>query len=115
MRDCKVLTIENFGLDIDFIDGQPSMLDYADQTGDQRASLCVYAVKGTVPGASDYGVSWADQYSEDNTVTQLNNEIQQQLQTYAGATDNNPVTVNTTYQGTLLSKNGKLAVVITRG
>ena len=84
MRDFQVLIQEDEGLDIDIINGEASYVEYATRTQDQRAALAIYAVKGTVPGARDYGVAWSDQYTQDNTVAQLNNQIQQQLAQEAG-------------------------------
>lgn len=115
MRDYKIVTIEEQGVDIDIVNGEPVYLDYESQTGDQRAALSTYAVKGTLPGNLEYGVSWGEVYSGGSSVTELNNEIQLQIQNEAGYTDADGNTVDSTHAGTVLKVNGKVGVVITRG
>lgn len=114
MRDFKVDIIESQGVDINIVDGEAEYVEYESRTGDQRAALAVYAVKGTVPGNLDYGVSWADQYTQDNTVAQLNNEIQQQLQQEAGFSNGAP-NVNNQYSATTLIHDGEVGVIVRRG
>lgn len=85
MRDFKISVIEDYGLDLDFVDGEAAYVGNAGQTQDQRASLAVYCTKGTVPGQAEYGVSWADQYNSDTSPSQLSNECQMQVQNEAGS------------------------------
>lgn len=114
MRDFKIDIIESQGVDINIVDGEAEYVEYESRTGDQRAALAVYAVKGTVPGNLDYGVSWSDQYTQDNTVAQLNNEIQQQLQQEAGFSNGAP-DVNNQYSATTLIHDGEVGVIVRRG
>lgn len=107
MRDWKIVTVdEGHGVDIDIIDGEPSYLDYEDQTYDQRAALACYAQKGCLPGDEEYGVSWSDQYNEDFTVTNLDNELKQQVAKYAGAKQ---------YSLLEVPQNGTIGVICLRG
>ena len=114
MRDFQILIQEDQGLDIDIVDGEASYVEYATRTQDQRAALAVYAIQGTVPGAPDYGVAWSDQYTQDNTVAQLNNQIQQQLAQEAGFTSGAPNT-NSQYQAQMLVHEGSVGVLVMRG
>jgi hypothetical protein len=114
MRDLRILILEDKGLDIDVIDGEAAYVEYESRTNDQRAALSVYAVRGTMPGLPDYGVSWADQYTQDNTVAQLSNQIQLQLQQEAGFSEGAPNT-NSQYQAQILAQNDSVGVIITRG
>ena len=114
MRDFRIDIIESQGVDINIVDGEAEYVEYESRTGDQRAALAVYAVKGTVPGNLDYGVSWSDQYTQDNTVAQLNNEIQQQLQQEAGFSNGAP-NVNNQYSATTLIHDGEVGVIVRRG
>ena len=109
MRDFRVDILESQGIDIDIVDGEAAYVEYDTRTADQRAALAVYAVRGTVPGMPDYGVSWADQYTNQNTVAQLNNEIQEQ----AGFTEGAPNTA-TQYNAMLLVHEGEVGVIISR-
>lgn len=119
MRDIllKSLSIDDISIiDIDIVDGEPVYLDYESQTGDQRAALSVYASKATVPGMLDYGVSWASIYDkEQNTVMQLNNELQQQVQNYAGAAAGNNELASTQYAANLLMSEEGIGVIVRRG
>lgn len=112
MRDYKVNILkDNQGIDLDIVNGEPAYLDYESQTQDQRAALAAYTVKGTVPGALDYGVGWSQQFTQQNTVLQLNNEVQLAVQ-------NEAVTPNSqgqTYNALLLSHDGAVGAVIMRG
>ena len=113
MRDFRVDILESQGIDIDIVDGEAAYVEYDTRTADQRAALAVYAVRGTVPGMPDYGVSWSDQYTNQNTVAQLNNEIQQQVQEQAGFTEGAPNTA-TQYNAMLLVHEGEVGVIISR-
>lgn len=116
MRDIKIFSIDDVGLDIDIIDGYPVLLDSLGQTGDQRAAICTYAVKGTVPGASSFGVNWAEQYTQQNTIVQLSNELQQQLQMYAGyADDTSAVGMDSRYSAQVLTYKGEVGAIVMRG
>lgn len=107
MRDWKILTVDDgHGVDIDIINGEPAYLNYEEQTNDQRAALTCYAQKGCLPGDADYGVSWDSQYNADFTVTNLSNELQQQVATYAGAQQ---------YALLAVPKGGSIGVVCMRG
>ena len=114
MRDFKLLILEDKGLDIDIVNGEAEYVEYETRTNDQRAAVSVYAVRGTVPGQPDYGVAWSDQYTQDNTVAQLSNQIQQQLQQEAGFSNGAPNT-NSQYQAQLLVSQGDVGVLISRG
>lgn len=115
MRDYKIVAVESQGIDIDIIDGEPEYLDYESQTGDQRAALAAYAVKGTLPGALDYGVSWGEVYSGQSSVSQLSNEVQLQIQNEAGASSENTSVTANQYQGLVATKDGDIGVIIMRG
>lgn len=116
MRDWKILVIDESGVDIDVVNGEAAYLDYDTQTGDQRAALAAYQVKGTIPGLLDFGVSWAAQYSQDNTISMLNEEIQQQIALCAGnAASDKQMNSMSQYTSTLLPEGGNVGVLITRG
>lgn len=114
MRDFKILVAENEGVDIDIIDGQAEYLQYEAQTGDQRAALSVYCIKGSIPGNLDFGVSWGLEFTQSNTVTQLNNEIQQQIQECAGMHSTDTMQPSDMYTATLIPQGGQIGVLITR-
>lgn len=114
MRDFRLSVIEDTGLDIDIINGQAVLLDEESQTTDQRAAVAVYAMKGTVPGAEDFGMSWADTYSRNTTSMQLSNEAQLQVQNYAGNSGNS-VSLNSQYSTLLLQTSNKTSVLVMRG
>lgn len=118
MRDIALitLTINDLSvLDIDIIDGEPDYLEEASQTNDQRAAVACYACKGTVPGMLDYGVSWGDVYTKDNTTMQLNNELQQQVQNYAGNSSEDYELTATQYSAQLLMSSEGIGVIVKRG
>lgn len=115
MRDLKVTIVEDVGLDIDIVDGQAVLVDEANQTNDQRASIAVYAMKGTVPGQSDFGMSWQDTYDRETTGMQLSNEAQLQVQNYAGNAGSEGVSLNSQYSTVLISSGKQTGVIIMRG
>lgn len=115
MRDLKIYAMEDGGVDIDILEGEATYVDRSTQTNDQRAALSVYTVKGTVPGAPDYGVSWAEQYTNNNTVAQLSNEMNMQLQQYAGTSSEASMATNTQYSANVLTYNGEVGVIVMRG
>lgn len=114
MRDYKFTVIEDVGLDIDIINGEPVYLDYERQTNDQRASVACYMCKGTIPGREDLGISWADQYGQENTILQLCNEVQQAVNAMAGSSDSDASNINTGYNAQVVTRNGDVGVIITR-
>lgn len=88
MRDLKLIVPpdpDNSGwnLDIDIIDGFPTLLEYERNTQDQRAALAAYTVKGTIPGMPDVGVDWSLLYNQGATVIDIDNEIKQNIQSKA--------------------------------
>lgn len=88
MRDLKIIVPEDrdaagWSMDIDIIDGYPTLLEYERQTQDQRAALATYTVKGTIPGKPDVGVDWSLLYNQGATVIDIDNEIKQNIQTKA--------------------------------
>lgn len=114
MRDFRIDILQDNLLDIDIVNGEVAYVDFDTRTNDQRAALAVAAIKGTVPGQPDYGVSWTDQFTQQNTVAQLNNEIQQQVQAQAGFTGDVPS--NTTqYNAMVLVHEGEVGAIIMRG
>lgn len=119
MRDFKIITPSNaedtWSIDIDIIDGEAAYLDEASQTNDQQAALSIFACKGTVPGMTDFGISWGDVYGQKSTALQLNNEMQQQLQTYVGSSSEDNMLTNNTYDAMLLDETGGMGVLIYRG
>lgn len=116
MRDFRILTLEEGGVDIDVIDGQADYLAYEEQTQDQRAALAVYAIKGSLPGAPDYGVSWGLEFSNTNgTAITISNECQQQLAEYAASSTPTSRIVATTYSATVIPRNGSLGVLVAKG
>lgn len=89
MRDFKLIVPEdpskvNWNLDIDIIEGQPSLLPYARNNQDQRASLAAYMVKGTIPGMPDTGVEWDQLYNQNASILNIDNSIKQNIQQFAG-------------------------------
>lgn len=119
MRDVKIITVVDdedvSHIDLDIIEGSPAYLDEANQTTDQRAALVCYAAKGTVHGSLDYGVSWADTYSQDNTILQLNNELQQQIDNYVGDSNDEYNLSQTQYTPQLLMSDEGIGVAVYRG
>ena len=85
MRDLKIIVpadrdTAGWNMDIDIIDGFPTLLDFERNTQDQRAALAAYTVKGTIPGKSDVGVDWSLLYNQGATVIDIDNEIKQNIQ-----------------------------------
>lgn len=114
MRDCKLIVTEKQGLDIDFINGEPAYLDYEDQTNDQRAAVACYMVKGTVPGREDLGVSWGKEFSNEHTVLNLSNEVQQAVQSMAGSSTDAKSNAATGYNAQIVIMEGETGVIVTR-
>ena len=116
MRDYKVYSIEDGGVDLDIIDGEPEYLYSETQTTEQRASLAVYCVKGSLPGQPEFGVSWGTEFSQQNTITTLNNEIQQQLNDCASVSDPQSNNAASTPTALLIPQDsGTVGVLIMRG
>lgn len=112
MRDYKLNVVEEGqGVDIDIINGEPAYLAYEDQTYDQRAAIAAYTVKGTVPGARDYGVAWTDQYTQNNTAMQLSNDVQQMVQQESAPSGDG----GANYSCMVINNGGSLGAIITRG
>jgi len=44
-------------------------------------------VKGTIPGMPDTGVDWAQLYQQNTTILNIDNDIKQNIQNYAGTPD----------------------------
>lgn len=91
MRDIMVVTPKentdtSWNLDIDIIDGYPVLLPEINDTQDQRAALASYQAKGTIPGMPDEGIDWAQLYSRDKTLVNINDEIQKNIQDKAAST-----------------------------
>ena len=85
MRDLKIIVPEDrdragWNMDIDIIQGVPTLLEYERNTQDQRAALAAYTVKGTIPGKPDVGVDWSLLYNQGATVIDLDNSIKKAIQ-----------------------------------
>lgn len=113
MRDLLLLPLaDESGVDIDIIDGEARYLSEASQTLDQRAAIAAYAVKGTMPGLPEYGVSWSEQYTRDHTLINLSNDINLQIQQLAVSADSDS---NSNYTPIVAAKNGGVGVLIVKG
>ena len=75
-----------WNLDIDIIEGYPSLLFEEDNTKDQRASLAAYQSKGSIPGMRDSGVDWSGLYEKDISLIDIDNQAKQRIQEMGGAT-----------------------------
>lgn len=89
MRDFRLVVpadpdTASWNLDIDVIAGQAALLPYARNNQDQRASVATYMVRGTIPGKPDTGVNWTDLYNQNASILNIDNEIKQNIQQYAG-------------------------------
>lgn len=85
MRDLKIIVPEDrktsdWNMDIDVIDGYPTLLSYERNTQDQRAALAAYTVMGTIPGMPNVGVDWSLLYNQGATIIDLDNSIKQAIQ-----------------------------------
>lgn len=88
MRDLKIFVPTEAGqqwtFDLDIVDGCPVFVDYERNTQDQRAAISTYIVRGSIPGKQDQGVNWAQLYTQDTTLLNIDNEIKQSIQNNAG-------------------------------
>ena len=76
MRDIKLFVDEDSNLvDVDVVNGEPVLLDFAEQTGDQRAAVACFISKGTLPGNLDFGISWGQMYTNDSTLIDFSNKL----------------------------------------
>ena len=84
MRDVKLYFTDSQGFDINIEDGYPELMDYENQTQDQRASIGALFSQGTLPGNLDFGVNWDQLYSKDSSLVDIDNEVKQCVNTVAG-------------------------------
>lgn len=110
MRDCAILTIEGFGVDLDIVNGVPEYISDYLNSEDQRAALAVFMCKGTIPGALDTGVSWSEEYNPMRNAMLISNEAQMQVQELASSSK-----PTTNYGVTMLGTNDSLSCLIMRG
>lgn len=95
MRDLKLITSTNnsFSLDIDIIDGRADLVFEEHNTQDQRAAVAAYQAQGSIPGLEYEGIRWQDLYTNNETLIDIDNQIQQNIQAKAGGNG----TLNGTY------------------
>lgn len=91
MRDVLIVTPpaegEGWNIDIDIINGMPRYVPSVKSTQDQRAALAALICKGTIPGMEEEGVTFGNLLDDDNTLVDLNNQVQRQIQKYAAYGD----------------------------
>lgn len=85
MRDLKIIVPKDkqnadWSMDIDVINGYPTLVPYERNTQDQRAVLSAYTVKGTIPGMPTEGVDWSLLYMQNASILNIDNEIKQNIQ-----------------------------------
>lgn len=73
---------ENKLLDLNFSEGQLVLITVG-STEDQRAAVCAYTGKGTIPGLRSEGVDWSSLYTQEQDITQIDNTIRQDIAKYA--------------------------------
>lgn len=118
MRDFKLLTPteDDWYLDIDVLDGQASLLEYASQTNDQRAAIATYLMRGTVPGALTVGVDWGSLYepgqSNNESLVGINDQIQKQMQEYIAVDNGLPTS---SYQPMFVTTDEGMAAFVFKG
>lgn len=119
MRDVKLITQKDneWGIDLDIIDGEPAWLDEAGQTTDQRAAVSVYTMQGTLPGMLGYGVAWGDVYNQSMSIVDLNNQVQQQLDSYADVSDDGAqgVDASQSYIPYMLADESGIGIAVVKG
>lgn len=114
MRDIKLFVDEDSNLvDVDVVNGEPVLLDFAEQTGDQRAAVACFISKGTLPGNLDFGISWGQMYTNDSTLIDFSNELQQSVQHATEDLERN-YTVADSYNPQIVVNGSELGVIITR-
>lgn len=89
MRDLKIIVPtdpakETWNMDIDVVNGVPSLMDYPRNTQDQRAAISAYMVKGTIPGKPNTGIDWSLLYMQNATILDVDNAIKRNIQNNAG-------------------------------
>lgn len=84
MRDLKLIidtsTTKAWDLDINIKNGQFELLDYDNQTNEQRASIAAYKVLRSVPGYPDEGIDWMKILEDKNNLVIVDNQIKQSIQ-----------------------------------
>lgn len=91
MRDVLVVTPPSdeggWDIDIDIVNGTPRYVPSVKSTQDQRAALAALICKGTIPGMEDEGVAFGNLLDDENTLIDMNNQVQRQIQKYAAYGD----------------------------
>lgn len=89
-------------LDIDVVNGCALLISVG-TSEDQRATLCAYTIKGTIPGMLDEGVDWSGLYQKTQDMTAVDNTVRQDIEKYAGS-----------YTPIYATDGGQMAVGVTR-
>lgn len=82
--------VENYNWDIDVVDGLPVLLDEESEI-DQIATVAAYLGKGTVPLMEEKGNDWAGYLLSEKTLTQLDSEVRDNINTYTDQADHVPM------------------------
>lgn len=84
MRDALLIYDNNSTwVDLDIVDGEPTLLGTESLSTDQRAALAGYLQKGTIPGMEEIGTDWSALYDQSKTILDIDTDIKQNIQKYA--------------------------------
>lgn len=91
MRDVLIVTPpddkQDWNIDIDIVNGVPRYVSTVENTQDQRAALAALICKGTIPGMNEEGITFGNILEDQDTLVDLNNQVQRQIQKYAAYGD----------------------------
>lgn len=115
MRDYKIFGLEDGGVDLDIIAGEPLYVEQESMTTDQRAALSAYTGKGTIPGNLDFGVDWAQVWNANPNVVMLSNDAQQQIAVCATAETVDSMLPQGQYTAQVVPVDGSLGIIVSKG
>lgn len=101
-------------IDIDVIDGYPTLLKESSMTMDQRAALASVMSRGTIPGKLSIGVEWSSLYSSDTAKgwVDIDNQIKQNIQDYVSDPDDAGSSKAGKYYPIFIEQDGKISVQV---
>lgn len=82
--------VSNYNWDIDVVDGLPVLLDENSEL-DQTAAVAAYLGIGTVPLMEDKGNDWKGYLLGGKTLSQLDNQVRNNINTYTDVANYAPV------------------------
>lgn len=101
-------------IDIDVVNGHPTLLKEYSMTMDQRAALASVMSKGTIPGKQSIGIEWSSLYGNDTTKgwVDIDNQIKQNIQDYVSDPDNSGSSKVGKYYPIFVEQDGVISVQV---